>query len=101
MSEYPPVDVWNGVHVQLSQALLGSISQNVRAASLTFEGGQWMIRFVLADECDEDFEELSEALSDFEAMDSSAAPYRFEVLVSQEKIEIPAPPGRLVFMRRE
>ena len=101
MNERPPADVWNSVHLQLSQALIGYISNNVRAVSLTFEEGQWMIRFVLAEKSDEDVEELSEALSDFESMDSSVAPYGFEYIVSQGRVETPVRPGRLVFLRRD
>ncbi len=101
MFEYPPLQRWNDVHLELTQALLGSISSNVRAISLSFESDQWMVRFTLAEKNDEDIEWLGEALTDWEAMDPSVAPYRFEYLTSQEKIESPPPPGRLVFRRRE
>ncbi len=101
MNQYPPLEVWNGTHLQLNQALIGYISNNVRAISLTFEKAQWMIRFILAEKCDEDVEELGEALNDFEAMDPSVAPYRFEYVVSRDAIEAPADPGRLVFLRRD
>jgi len=60
-----------------------------------------MIRFVLAEKSDEDVEELGGALSDFEAMDSSVAPYRFEYIVSKGNIATPVRPGRLVFLRRD
>ena len=73
----------------------------MRSIALSFEAGQWMIQCVLQENIDEDIEELSEALSDFEAMDSSVAPYRFEFLVSQDAIQVPARPGRFIYRRRE
>ena len=101
MIESPPLKRWNAAHLQLSQGLLGAISPNVRAISLTFEGGQWMIRFYLERSSRKDVEELGEALTDFEAIDPSiAAPYGFEYIVHREAIDAPPPPGRLVFLKR-
>ncbi len=101
MNESPSLELWNAAHLQLSQGLLGAISPNVRAVSLTFENGQWMIRFFLERSSQEDMEELGEALTDFEAMDPSiAASYRFEHIVHQGAIEPPPSPGRLVFLKR-
>ena len=101
MSEAPPLERWNAVHLQLNQALLGAISPNVRSASLTFEADQWMIRFILERASEEDVEALGEALTDLEAMDPSVAPYRFEYVVSRDAIDAPSPPGRLIFRKRE
>ena len=100
MNDTPSLERWNAVHLQLNQALLGAISSNVRAVSLTFEQSQWMVRFVLERTSPADVDELGEALTDFEAMDPSVAPYRFEYVVSRDALEAPPPPGRLVFLRQ-
>lgn len=101
LQEWPSLEKWNAVHLMLTQAFLGAISANVRAISLSFERGQWMIGFTLEVEDGEDIEWLSESLSDFEAMDPSVAPYRFAFSTGSAKIVAPAPPSRLIYLRRE
>ena len=102
MSQYPIAEKWNTATAILGQALLGTISPNVRAISLSFEEDDWKIVFILEQENEDDREELLDALSDFEGIDPSiSGQYKYEFVVTRERIFVPALPGRFIYWRRE
>ena len=85
----------------LVQALLGVISPNFRMVSISAVDGGFKIRFLLAKECDEDREEIEDAESEFEALQSRRIEYEFEVVVSEDPIDLPDGMSMVVYRRRE
>lgn len=95
------VDLWNRISVDLMQAMIGAISNNFRQVSLTRVGQQWQIRFVLARESEEDREEIEDIGAELEALQDGPLDYETIVSISDDALDFPEFPGRVLFRRRE
>jgi hypothetical protein len=91
-----------GHALDLTQALLGSISSNFRAVSIELPGPAVVVTIVLESHDDEDLEEIEDVQTLLEAM-SGRRDLKFDVHISNEKL-ICLPPTEskmLVYRRRE
>ena len=90
--------------VYLVQALLGAISNNFRAVSLSFEGKKTHLHFVLELESKSDREEIEDIVCQFESYQSDDGDYKMGsdfVIVSRDFDVANSLPGRVVFRRKE
>lgn len=85
----------------LVQALVGAISCNFRMVALFREGEEWVIRFYLEAESDEDAEEIEDVIFQYDAYQDSTPRCRWETIVGQGKLPRVAEVGRIVFRRKE
>ena len=85
----------------LIQALLGVVSDNFRFVSITAKSQTIFVQIVLARHCDEDFEEIEDFKTEFEALLPGPTDYEVEVVVSQEPISWPNESTIVVFKKRE
>lgn len=109
--EVPTLDDWVWVQGMLFQALVGGISPNFRRIILRFSPGRWMVQFYLAEESEEDLEEISDAISYFESYllditnrlsPAAASPLDFSVLATSEDLPLEDDiQSRILFQRRE
>lgn len=91
---------WNHQVLMLMQSLLGTISSNFRMVSIGHDGRRWQLRFFLEKEEKIDREEISEIALQFEAFQETGIDYDVEIHVTQEPLEWPLAPERVVFRRR-
>ncbi|QDT48313.1 hypothetical protein Pan258_23550 [Symmachiella dynata] len=87
----------------LTQALLGVVSDNFRYVSITRQAEKITIQIILATHCGEDFEEIDDLKTEFEALQPGPVDFDVEVFVSEEPIilEPPNESSIVVFKRRE
>ncbi len=71
----------NALVVSLVQALLGAISGNVRAIGLVASNAGVTLRYLLADDRDEDREEIEDVAFEFESLQPRGIEIQTEVLV--------------------
>ncbi len=99
------LDEENMVTVMLMQALLGALSTNFRMVALSLDGPIWKLQFVLQSESTEDLEEIEDIAGEFSglllALNRKDLKFEVDTLVSNDRIEFPEPPARVVFRRKE
>lgn len=95
------VEIWNRMSMALVQAMVGAISGNFRQVTLSRTGDRWRLGFVLAEDSEEDREEIDDIGTEFEALQDGAVDYELSVVVSRDDLGFPDPPGRVLFRRRE
>lgn len=83
------------------QALLGVVSKNFRLVSVETVSSRICIRILLEHADEEDFEEIQDFKTEFEALLPGPITYDVEVVVSEEDIKWPNPNTIVVFKRRE
>lgn len=101
MGSEPTLEEWNLQHIALNQALLGVISSNIRMVWLDHQKAEWILHFVLKSEDATDREEVSDAATEFEALQDRAITCRVELVVKADALDWPAPPARVIFRRRD
>ncbi|MDW6092468.1 hypothetical protein SBX64_07915 [Vibrio rhizosphaerae] len=85
----------------LMQALLGVISANFRMVYISKNNGCVTVTIVLESENDDDFEEIEDLKSEFEALQDSPIDYDFMVKVTDKELFWPDGNTIVVFRRRE
>ncbi|TQF67863.1 hypothetical protein [Pseudoalteromonas luteoviolacea] len=85
----------------LMQALLGVISANFRMIYLHQDSGNIIVTIILESEDEDDFEEIEDLKSEFEALQESPIDYDFVVKVTDADISWPDDNSIVVFKRRE
>lgn len=86
--------------LDLVQALVGVVSPNFRWISLELRGAQLHLQLVLEHESPEDREEISDAVSEYEALQSGPVPLSVQVIVTSAPIWDVPRLRRAVFGRR-
>ena len=88
--------------IQLSQALLGAVSNNMRAVSININEGI-EVYFLLEYESPNDREEIEDIIFEFEALQENilASNITDKTTVSSKSYELVQVPGRLVYKRKE
>ena len=91
----------NQLVVQVSRALLGSVSENLRCVTIevVLEGA--LVHFLLARDLAEDREEIAEVMFDLENLCSGLEECRAVVHVSSVPDSLKSLPGRWVYARKE
>ena len=85
----------------LIQALLGAISANFRMIHLSHKKHKVFVTIVLESENEDDFEEIEDLKSEFEALQESPIDYDFVVKVTDANLSWPEDNEVVVFKRRE
>ncbi len=85
----------------LMQALLGVISANFRMIYLQQESGKVIVTIILESENENDFEEIEDLKSEFEALQESPVDYDFVVKVADTDLSWPDDNTVVIFKRRE
>src|SRR5262245_9795925 len=91
---------WNYQVLMLVQAGIGSISQNFRMISLENDGGEWLIKFYLEDNVQEDLEEIEGMICQYTAYQDEELKCRYEIIVGSGVLPRSGS-VRLVYRRRE
>ncbi len=95
------LDNENSQALSLVQALLGAISPNMRAVALVTRDSRVTLRFLLAEDWEEDREEVEDIAFEFEALQPKPVAVQTEVLVDERPIAALGNLGRMVFLRKE
>lgn len=85
----------------LVQACLGQISQNFISISLAETGDEFVLRFVLESEIDDDREAIEDIVSEFYAMHDNDPTVRADVIIDPGET-MPKRPhsGRVIYLRK-
>lgn len=87
--------------LHLMQALIGAVSPNMRRVTLEVLGpAHYALRFLLAEDDDEDRDEIEDVAFGFEALQSGPVEIETHVEVSRASITEIHLPGRVVYGRR-
>lgn len=97
----PSLAEWNFETVDVTQALLGSISPNYRMITMDHDGREWVFSFVLDHEDAEDRAEIDDFATEWEALKDRPTPCKIVVLIEPGVLAWPSPPARVVYRRRE
>jgi hypothetical protein len=87
--------------INLVQAMLGSITNNFRAVFLECTDSDVALHFILEQEHSEDREEIEDIVFEFEALQQSGIDVEVDIAVDARPMPEIAPPGRMVFLRKE
>lgn len=101
MSMNPSVAEWNFQCVAVMQALAGAISPNFRRVTLDFDGGEWVISFVLEQEDALDREEIEDFVDEWEALQSGPVPVAVHTWIDSGVLPLRSGQTRTIFRRRE
>lgn len=101
MSDEPSLNEWNYQVLMLGQALVGAISPNFRMVSISWQEGVWNIAFYLAEDIEEDMEEIEEIFCQYGAYQTSALRCKSRVILGTDRLPTLSPPERIVYRRRE
>lgn len=101
MSNQPALEEWNFQALMLVQALVGAISANFRMVALLWDGDEWVLRFYLEKDVEEDVEEVEDVVCQYTAYQGSALRCRSELIVGCEHLPGFSEVGRVVYRRRE
>lgn len=101
MSSNKNLEDWNFQVLMLVQALIGAISPNFRMVTLDSSGGDWVIKFYLEKNIDEDLEEIEEVFCQYTAYQNKTLDCRHEIIVGLERLPGASDVGRVIYRRRE
>ncbi|MBN7870580.1 hypothetical protein J0M44_29570 [Pseudomonas aeruginosa] len=95
------LDEWNFQVLMLVQALIGAISANFRMVTLCYEDAEWVIRFYLERDIEEDVEEIEDLVCQYTAYQGVDLKCRYEIVVGGQSLPAFSDVGRVVYRRRE
>ena len=101
MSNQPALDEWNFQVLMLVQALVGAISANFRMVALLWDGDEWLLRFYVEENVEDDVEEVENIVCQYTAYQDSSLKCRSELIVGSERLPGVTEVGRVVYRRRE
>ncbi|MNT87082.1 hypothetical protein D3C72_2274490 [compost metagenome] len=101
MNESGALEDWNYQVLMLVQSMVGAISPNFRMITLLREDEEWVIRFYLETNDEDDIEEIEEIMCQYGAYQTEALKCRSETVVGVGKLPSVSGVGRVVFRRRE
>ncbi len=85
----------------LMQSLLGVISNNFRMVFIENRHSNVIITIILEDENMDDFEEIEDLKSEFEALQETAIDYEFVIKITHDDLPWPDKNSIVVFRRKE
>ena len=85
----------------LVQALVGAISANFRMVALLWDGDEWLLRFYVEENVEDDVEEVENIVCQYTAYQDSSLKCRSELIVGSERLPGVTEVGRVVYRRRE
>ena len=95
----------NSVLVILTQAMLGTVSSNLRMVSIALDQPLWPISFFLEEESAADREAIEEIIATFDVgmmdIDIACSGFEAEIFVIPANQRLPEIPGVKIFLRRE
>ena len=94
-------DEMNAKLAIIVQALLGMISSNFRRVSFRWDGHAWHVWFVLEKEDEQDREEISDFITELDAINGHTTVININIEVTEHPLLFPVFPERVVFLRRE
>ena len=97
------LDFENKVALDIMQALLGTISANVRGISFEHDNRRVIVHYLLAEDCAEDREEADNMVTEFEALQLGPFDISCQVHVSSKILPygVGSLKGRPVYSRKE
>lgn len=101
MSDQPVLEEWNFQVLMLVQALVGAVSANFRMVALLWSGDEWVLRFYLEENLEDDVDEIEDIVCQYTAYQNSSLRCRSELIVGSEKLPGLSELGRVVYRRRE
>lgn len=84
----------------LMQAMLGVISPNFRRVSVTLKDDLIWVEVILEHDSQDDMEELKECEDEFDALQIGPRAFKFDVIISDQKLAWPDPRTTFVIYRR-
>lgn len=87
--------------LMLVQALVGAISANFRMVALLWDGDEWLLRFYVEENVEDDVEEVENIVCQYTAYQDSSLKCRSELIVGSERLPGVTEVGRVVYRRRE
>lgn len=88
--------------LNLIQAMLGSVTANMRAIGIDSRNGEVKTTFLLGGETPEDQEEIEDIVFEFEALQLENVPVDVEVVVDSRPLDdLLVPWARVAFLRKE
>ena len=91
----------NSLVLQISQALLGSVSRNLRAVSVDVGTDSSTVHFLLATDSSRDREEVEDVMCDLESLTAGLESCIPSIHVSSRPDARGSLPGRLIYCRQE
>jgi len=101
MSAQPELDEWSFQVLMLVQALVGAISANFRMVTLLRDGDEWVLKFYLEENIEEDVDEIEDVVCQYTAYQGASLRCRSELVVGSERLPGLSEVGRVVYRRRE
>jgi len=94
------IDYQNRQVLYLIQALLGVISNNMKAISVEFSGQEVTIHFFLENENPHDREEINDFGAEYEALQERSVHYEISTHIVKNQKEYLELPGRVIYLKR-
>lgn len=101
MIDQPGLEEWNYQVLMLVQALVGKISTNFRMVTLLWDGDEWVLKFYLEENLEEDVEEIEDVVCQYTAYQDFSLRCRSELTVGSGSLPGLSGVGRVVFRRKE
>lgn len=101
MNKQPSLAEWNFQVLMLVQALVGAVSSNFRMVTLLWGEDEWVLRFYLENNIEEDVEEIEDIVCQYTAYQDSSLRCRSELIIGRESLPGSLEVGRVVYRRRE
>ena len=101
MIDQPGLEEWNYQVLMLVPALVGAISSNFRMIALLWHGDEWVLKFYLEENIEEDAEEIEDVVCQYTAYQDSSLRCRSELIVGSENLPGLSEVGRVVYRRKE
>lgn len=101
MSFNSTLDAWNFQVLMLVQALIGAVSHNFRMVALYLDEDEWVVKFFLEKNLEEDLEEIEDIFCQYTAYQDHSLKCRHEVIIGQQSLPGFSEVGRVVYRRRE
>lgn len=95
---------WEGRNFQalmLNQAMLGAITPNFRMVVLSRKDDEWVIKFFLEADVQDDCDEVEDIMCQFSAYQDFDLKYKWEVLIGNEALPKISQDEMMVFRRKE
>ncbi len=92
----------NAQVLNLVQAMIGYVTPNFRMVTVEVaESGAVTLTFLLENDSEEDREEISDIVFEFEALQEQGHDVDVNVVVDDQALHLIVPPGRCVYGRKE
>jgi hypothetical protein len=103
LTKIVPEEVWDMRIAQLLQAMCGAITPTFRMITIEHDGEEWVLKFYIEKESEDDMEEIEEIIFLFDALLVPHEPYssfRYETIITDAPLSMPELSVEVVFKQR-